>query len=113
MILDGKKNIGNDCKKGGRGRFLKLPEPLALAIILVGKDPASQVYVRNKIKACNDAGIGVRDYYLSENATQKEVLQIIEDCNRDDSVNGILVQLPCLPIWSRISSSTPSTRKRR
>jgi methylenetetrahydrofolate dehydrogenase (NADP+)/methenyltetrahydrofolate cyclohydrolase len=93
MILDGKKTSEMIVKRVAE-EVSKLPEPLALAIILVGKDPASQVYVRNKIKACNDAGIGVRDYYLSENAKQKEVLQIIEDCNRDDSVNGILVQLP-------------------
>lgn len=93
MILDGKKTSEMIVKRVAE-EVSKLPEPLTLAIILVGKDPASQVYVRNKIKACNDAGIGVRDYYLSENATQKEVLQIIEDCNRDYSVNGILVQLP-------------------
>ena len=86
MILDGKKTSEMIVKRVAE-EVSKLPEPLALAIILVGKDPASQVYVRNKINACNDAGIGVRDYYLSENATQKEVLQIIEDCNRDDSVN--------------------------
>ncbi|HHZ11692.1 MAG TPA: bifunctional 5,10-methylenetetrahydrofolate dehydrogenase/5,10-methenyltetrahydrofolate cyclohydrolase [Acholeplasmataceae bacterium] len=93
MILDGKKTSEMIVKQIAE-EVAKLPVPLTLAIILVGNNPASQVYVRNKIKACTEAGIGVRDYYLSENATQKEVLQIIEECNKDDSVNGILVQLP-------------------
>ena len=68
MILDGKKTSEMIVKRVAE-EVSKLPEPLALAIILVGKDPASQIYVRNKIKACNDAGIE-SDYYLSENATQ-------------------------------------------
>lgn len=93
MILDGKKTSESIVKSVAE-EVSKLPDPITLAIVLVGNNPASQVYVRNKIKACNDAGIGVRDYFLAENATQKEVLQIIQDCNRDPAVNGILVQLP-------------------
>lgn len=93
MILDGKKTSESIVKSVAE-EVSKLPDPITLAIVLVGNNPASQVYVRNKIKACNDAGIRVRDYFLAENATQKEVLQIIQDCNRDPAVNGILVQLP-------------------
>lgn len=93
MILDGKKTSELIVKQVAK-EVSNLPEPITLAIILVGKNPASQVYVKNKIKACNEAGIGVKDYRLDENATQKEVLQIIHDCNKDVTVNGILVQLP-------------------
>ena len=92
MILDGKKTSELIVKQVAK-EVSNLPEPLTLAIILVGKNPASQVYVKNKIKACNEAGIGVKDYRLDENATQKEVLQIIHDCNKDVTV-WILVQLP-------------------
>lgn len=93
MILDGKKTSELIVKQVAK-EVSNLPEPITLAIILVGKNPASQVYVKNKIKACNEAGIGVKDYRLDEKATQKEVLQIIHDCNKDVTVNGILVQLP-------------------
>ena len=92
MILDGKKTSELIVKKVAK-EVTSLPEPLTLAIILVGNNPASQVYVKNKIKACNEAGIGVKDYRLDENATQRS-LQIIHDCNKDVTVNGILVQLP-------------------
>lgn len=93
MILDGKKTSELIVKKVAK-EVTSLPEPLTLAIILVGNNPASQVYVKNKIKACNEAGIGVKDYRLDENATQREVMQIIHDCNKDVTVHGILVQLP-------------------
>lgn len=93
MLLDGKKTAEGILKKVA-AEVAKLPDPITLAIILVGNNPASQVYVRNKGKACNDVGIGVNDYFLAENATQKEVLQLIDECNRNPSINGILVQLP-------------------
>jgi methylenetetrahydrofolate dehydrogenase (NADP+)/methenyltetrahydrofolate cyclohydrolase len=93
MILDGKKTSELIVKKVAK-EVTSLPEPLTLAIILVGNNPASQVYVKNKIKACNEAGIGVKDYRLDEKATQREVMQIIHDCNKDVTVHGILVQLP-------------------
>ena len=61
---------------------------------MVGKNPASQVYVRNKIKACDEAGIRVKDYFLDEKIPQKELLKIIAECNADPKIHGILVQLP-------------------
>lgn len=67
---------------------------VGLAVILVGDNPASQVYVNNKIKACKEAGINSILCKLEENATQKEVLDVIEKLNADKAVNGILVQLP-------------------
>ncbi|MDE1167567.1 MAG: tetrahydrofolate dehydrogenase/cyclohydrolase catalytic domain-containing protein, partial [Pseudomonas sp.] len=66
----------------------------ALAVILVGEDPASQVYVRNKILRAEEAGIRSLEYRLPADASQAEVLQLIARLNADASVNGILVQLP-------------------
>lgn len=65
-----------------------------LAAVLVGEDPASQVYVRNKERACAKAGIESVLHRLSRETTQEELLTLIADLNADDSVSGILVQLP-------------------
>lgn len=69
----------------------------ALAVVLVGDDPASQVYVRNKIKACADAGIKSLEFRMSSETTQEALLARIAELNADDSVDGILVQLPLPP----------------
>lgn len=65
-----------------------------LAVVLVGEDPASQVYVRNKIKACEELGIRSMDYRLPAATTQEELLALIGRLNGDSEVHGILVQLP-------------------
>ena len=65
-----------------------------LAAILVGDDPASAVYVRNKQKACEESGLKSTLYRLPAEATQMDLLDLIADCNLDDTVHGILVQLP-------------------
>jgi methylenetetrahydrofolate dehydrogenase (NADP+)/methenyltetrahydrofolate cyclohydrolase len=65
-----------------------------LATILVGDDPASEVYVRNKRKACTEAGIGDHHQHLPADATQAEVAAVIEECNGNPDVSGILLQLP-------------------
>ncbi len=65
-----------------------------LAVVLVGDDPASAVYVRNKTKASREAGVEVRDHKLPASTTQSELLALIAALNRDDAVDGILVQLP-------------------
>ena len=65
-----------------------------LAVILVGDDPASAVYVRNKEKALESAGLRSFDHRLPHHTTQAELLALIERCNRDPAVHGILVQLP-------------------
>lgn len=76
------------------GEVAAINEDITLALIMVGKNPASQVYVRNKIKACDEAGIRVKDYFLDEKIPQKELLKIIAECNADPKIHGILVQLP-------------------
>ena len=65
-----------------------------LATILVGNDPASMTYVRNKHNACESVGIKTKDYNLSNTASQEELDKIIDDLNNDRGVHGILVQLP-------------------
>ncbi len=65
-----------------------------LAVIIVGEDPASKVYVRNKKKACEEIGYNSFEYALPENTTEKELLELIEKLNNDSSVHGILVQSP-------------------
>ena len=65
-----------------------------LAVILVGDDPASQVYVRNKEKACIEAGMHSEVYRLPEETTEEELLARIDKLNKDDNIHGILVQLP-------------------
>jgi methylenetetrahydrofolate dehydrogenase (NADP+)/methenyltetrahydrofolate cyclohydrolase len=69
-------------------------EPVCLATILVGDDPASHVYVGSKHKASHEAGIDSRDHRLPGDADESEVLDLIADLNADDGVDGILVQLP-------------------
>ena len=67
---------------------------VCLAVILVGSDPASQVYVANKKKACEQLGIISKEYLLPETTTQDELLALINELNSDKTVNGILCQLP-------------------
>ncbi|MGY5143342.1 MAG: bifunctional 5,10-methylenetetrahydrofolate dehydrogenase/5,10-methenyltetrahydrofolate cyclohydrolase [Candidatus Nitrosopumilus sp. bin_32a] len=65
-----------------------------LATVLIGDNPASATYVKNKHKACEEVGIATKDYKLDVNTTQSELSKIIDDLNADKSVHGILVQLP-------------------
>ena len=65
-----------------------------LAVIIVGEDPASQVYVRNKKKDCDETGINSIVHALPENTTEEELLALVHKLNKDDSVHGIIVQLP-------------------
>ena len=81
-----------------------------LATILVGDDPASATYVKNKHKACEHVGIKTKDHKLSAETTQKELNKIIDNLNNDKEVHGILVQLPLpnqLDEFSTISRVTP------
>ncbi|MBQ7095329.1 MAG: bifunctional methylenetetrahydrofolate dehydrogenase/methenyltetrahydrofolate cyclohydrolase FolD [Clostridia bacterium] len=65
-----------------------------LAVVIVGEDSASQVYVRNKIKACAEVGFYSENYALPEQTTEKELLELIARLNQDPKIHGILVQLP-------------------
>lgn len=67
---------------------------IGLAVVIVGDDPASKVYVRNKKKACEQCGIKSYEYALPAETTEKELLELVNTLNNDDKVDGILVQLP-------------------
>ena len=72
----------------------KYGKQAGLAVVIVGNNPASQVYVRNKMKACENVGFYSENIELDENISEKELLQEINKLNKNDRINGILVQLP-------------------
>lgn len=99
QIIDGKK-ISQEIKDELRGQVAAWKEDgteVTLAVVQVGNDPASSVYVNNKKKACAYIGIRSLSYELAEETTEEELLALIDQLNRDDTVNGILVQLPVPP----------------
>ena len=72
----------------------KYGKQAGLAVVIVGNNPASQVYVRNKMKACENVGFYSENIELDENISEEELLQEIDKLNKNDRINGILVQLP-------------------
>jgi len=97
IIIDGKA-IANEIKEEVKQEVEKLEQKYgkkpALAVILVGNNPASEVYVRNKKKNSEEVGINSWQILLDEHTTQQELLTLIGQLNNDNNVNGILVQLP-------------------
>ena len=96
IIIDGKA-ISTQIKEELRDKVSKLKEngrTIKLAVIQVGADPASSVYVRNKKRACEFIGIESLSYELEESISQEELLELIGKLNKQEDVNGILVQLP-------------------
>ena len=96
VIIDGKElakkiraNLKIECEELNKEGIKS-----KLAVIMVGDDPASKVYVRNKSRACEDVGIEYEEYLLESNITQKELIDLIEKLNQDNTVNGILLQSP-------------------
>ncbi|MDE7104843.1 MAG: bifunctional methylenetetrahydrofolate dehydrogenase/methenyltetrahydrofolate cyclohydrolase FolD [Ruminococcus sp.] len=97
QIIDGKavsmavkEEVANEAAKLKEEHGLKV----GLAVVIVGNDPASKVYVNNKKKACEAVGFKSFEYALDENTTQEQLLDLVNVLNRDETVNGILVQLP-------------------
>lgn len=97
ILLDGRslsetirKEIGQQVRRIASKGYRQA----SLAVVLVGDDPASHVYVRNKRKACESVGIRSLFYHLPQNITLSELLELIAQLNSDESVDGILVQLP-------------------
>ncbi|MDD2258232.1 MAG: bifunctional 5,10-methylenetetrahydrofolate dehydrogenase/5,10-methenyltetrahydrofolate cyclohydrolase [Bacilli bacterium] len=93
MLLDGKL-ISEEIKKRVAEEVYSLNDTLTLAIILVGKDPASEIYVNSKTKACEKAGIKTKDYFLDNKIPEKELIDLIRTLNEDPLITGILVQMP-------------------
>ena len=96
LIIDGKK-ISTEIKDETRDKVAELKaagKEISLAVVQVGDNPASCVYVRNKKKACEYVGIKSVSHELPEETTEAELLELIDKLNNDDTINGILVQLP-------------------
>lgn len=96
-IIDGKKlaaEMRAEIKEHVSAFKLKFRRDIGLAVVLVGENPASQVYVRNKIKACEEVGIKSYPHYLSESASQGEIEKLVKNLVNDTNIDGILVQLP-------------------
>lgn len=96
-LIDGKR-LAHEMRAGIKESVEKHKaesgKDIGLAVVLVGEDPASQVYVRNKIKACEEVGIKSYAYYLDKDTAQARVEELIRSLSVDNKINGILVQLP-------------------
>jgi methylenetetrahydrofolate dehydrogenase (NADP+) / methenyltetrahydrofolate cyclohydrolase len=93
QILDGNR-VRDQIKSELAPRIATLPRRPGLAVVLVGNNPASAIYVRNKIKACHDLGIHSESITPPATITTDELLAIVDGLNRRDEIDGILVQLP-------------------
>lgn len=91
--LDGKA-LAAKVKERVRKEAATLPRRPGLAVVLVGNDPASRVYVTSKRKDCEECGFYSEEYALLENTSQKELLELVETLNGREDIDGILVQLP-------------------
>lgn len=92
-IIDGKA-VSQKIKEEIRAEIEREGLSVGLAVVIVGNNPASRVYVNNKKKACEMCGIRSFEYALPEETTQEQLLELIDTLNTDEKVNGILVQLP-------------------
>ncbi len=95
-LIDGKKvsSYIKDTVKEKTEELKALGKEITLAVIIVGNDPASKVYVNNKKKACEYVGFKSLEFALDENTSEQELLELIDRLNADKTVNGILCQLP-------------------
>ena len=96
-VIDGKQFADNLCEKlKAEVAMLQQQHNLSpcIAVVLVGEDPASQVYVRNKVRRCEQLGIKSIEHRLSAETTEAELLALIDSLNNDSNIHGILVQLP-------------------
>ena len=92
-VISGKE-VAADVRADVKAAVERLPGQPTLAVVIVGDDPASQVYVRNKVKQTEECGMRSLHHHLSADASQSQVENLISDLNADDSVDGILLQLP-------------------
>src|SRR6266404_6728689 len=93
QILDGIR-VRDAIQRELKPRIAALPRPPGLAVVLVGHDPASEIYVRGKVKACAELGIYSEKLTPPEWITTEELLGIIDELNRRPEIDGILVQMP-------------------
>ncbi|HSQ13420.1 MAG TPA: bifunctional methylenetetrahydrofolate dehydrogenase/methenyltetrahydrofolate cyclohydrolase FolD [Candidatus Deferrimicrobium sp.] len=99
-IIDGKavaKEVQQQIKEDVEGLERRWSMAPGLAVVLVGDDPASHIYVRNKEKACKEVGIKSFEHFLPATVSERELLALVHQLNKDKHVHGILVQLPLPP----------------
>ena len=97
QIISGKEvsqKVRERIKNETQALFEKTGKKPGLAVVIVGEDPASQVYVRNKAKGCEEVGFHSEVYRLPKETTREELLALIEKLNNDSNIHGILCQLP-------------------
>jgi methylenetetrahydrofolate dehydrogenase (NADP+)/methenyltetrahydrofolate cyclohydrolase len=93
VILDGEK-VSNEIMEKVKQEVSSLDRNPGLAVILIGNDPASEVYVSIKSKRCKEVGMESYKYELNEDVSEEDVLKLIDELNKNDKVHGILVQMP-------------------
>lgn len=93
ILIDGAA-LAAKCKAQIREEAAALPRPPMLSVVLAGNDPASQIYVRGKERDCAECGVRIRIHRLPADISQAELLALVDKLNRDEEVDGILVQLP-------------------
>ena len=97
VLIDGKAlaaQLRGEIREQAENFRKQRGKDIGLAVILVGEDPASQVYVRNKIKACEEVGVKSFSYHLPAETTEQQLVSLIDELVASDNVHGILVQLP-------------------
>ncbi len=97
ILIDGKAlaaQLRGEIREQAENFRKQRGKDIGLAVILVGEDPASQVYVRNKIKACEEVGVKSFSYHLPAETTEQQLVSLIDELVESDNVHGILVQLP-------------------
>ncbi|STU98424.1 methylenetetrahydrofolate dehydrogenase [Klebsiella pneumoniae subsp. pneumoniae] len=110
-IIDGKtiaQQVRSEVAEKVKARVAAGKRAPGLAVVLVGSNPASQIYVGSKRKACEEVGFVSRSYDLPETTSEAELLELIDTLNADKTIDGILVQLPCRQgsITSKFSSAS-------
>lgn len=97
VLIDGKAlaaQLRQEIREKSENFRRERGKDIGLAVILVGEDPASQVYVRNKIKACEEVGVKSFSYHLPAETTEEQLISLVDELVAADNVHGILVQLP-------------------
>ncbi len=97
VLIDGKAlaaQLRREIREKSENFRRERGKDIGLAVILVGEDPASQVYVRNKIKACEEVGVKSFSYHLPAETTEEQLISLVDELVAADNVHGILVQLP-------------------
>src|SRR5437773_12332072 len=115
FIIDGKavaKEVQKQIKEEVEGVERRWGMVPGFGVVLVGDDPGSHLYVKNKEKACKEVGIKSYEHLLPATISERELLSLVHNLNKDKNVHGILVQRLCPPISDRRKFWNPSLRTR-